>query len=109
MITTDPGGPLDLSFVAEVAGHIVGFVIARLTYVMVPLTEICLLHSILIDPDYQMRGIGVRLLGELVSHCQDEESTRFVRWLKNAITIWRRFVEKMGFRRSNRGQLRQGV
>ena len=45
MVTTDPGGPLDLSFVAEVAGTIVGCVIARLTYVMVPLTGICLLHS----------------------------------------------------------------
>ncbi len=100
MVTTDPGGPLDLSFVAEVAGTIVGFVIARLTYMMVPLTGICLLHSILIDPDYQMRGIGVRLLGELVSHCQEEGINTIRSLVEERNNELRRFVEKMGFRRS---------
>lgn len=100
MVTTDPGGPLDMSFVAETGGAICGFAIARLAYVMIPLTGVCILHSILVDPDHQHRGIGVRLLGRIVARCQ-EEGIGTIRTLieeKNEELI--RFVEPLGFRRS---------
>ncbi|MFC2022713.1 GNAT family N-acetyltransferase [Chloroflexota bacterium] len=100
MITTDPGGPLDVSFVAEVGGNIIGFVIARLAYVMIPFTKVCMLHSSLVDPDYQNRGIGIRLLGKLVDYCQDEgiDTIRALVEENNEELI--RFVERQGFRRS---------
>jgi ribosomal protein S18 acetylase RimI-like enzyme len=67
-----PGTPPDLSFVAEAAGKVVGFSINRLTSLMVPLTEVCIIHAILVHPDYQGRGIGSKLINALLGHCQSE-------------------------------------
>ena len=100
MVTTDPEGPLDVSFVAEVGGDIVGFVIAHLAYVMIPFTKVCMLHSTLVDPDYQNRGIGVRLLGKLVDYCQDEEISTIRALVEDHNDDLIRFVERQGFRRS---------
>jgi len=100
MVTTDPGGPLDVSFVAEVGGNIIGFVIARLAYVMIPFTKVCMLHSSLVDPDYQNRGIGVRLLGKLVDYCQDEGINMIRALVEEHNDDLIRFVERQGFRRS---------
>jgi ribosomal protein S18 acetylase RimI-like enzyme len=72
MAAADPGTPPDLSFVAEIEGKIVGFSINRLAYLMVPLTEVCLIHAILIHPDYRDRGIGRKLIQVLLHHCQTE-------------------------------------
>ena len=46
LTSADPGTPPDLSFVAEVDGQIVGFAINRSTYLMVPLTEVCIIHAL---------------------------------------------------------------
>lgn len=100
MATTDPGGPLDVSFVAEISGNIIGFVIARLAYVMIPFTKVCMLHSSLVDPDYQNRGIGVRLLGKLVDYCQDEGINTIRALVEEHNNELIRFVERQGFRRS---------
>jgi len=101
MVTTDPGGPLDVSFVAEVNGTIIGFAIAHLAYVMIPLTGVCILHSILVDPDYQNRGIGVQLLGRIVAHCQEEGIGTIRTLIEEQNEELIRFVEPLGFRRSN--------
>jgi GNAT superfamily N-acetyltransferase len=100
MVTTDPGGPLDVSFVAEVGGKIIGFVIARLAYVMIPFTKVCILHSSLVVPDYQNRGIGIRLLGKLVDYCQDEGINTIRALVEEHNDDLIRFVERQGFRRS---------
>ena len=100
MAATDPGGPLDVSFVAEVGGNIIGFVMSRLAYVMIPFTEVCILQGILVDPDYQSRGIGVRLLGKLVGYCQDEGINTIRALVEEGNDELRRFVERLGFRRS---------
>ncbi len=100
MVTTDPGGPLDMSFVAEAGGSIIGFVIARLAYVMIPFTGVCILHSILVDPDYQNRGIGVRLLGTLVGFCQEEKVGTIRMLVEEQNEELHRFAERLGFRRS---------
>lgn len=101
MATIDPGGPLDVSFVAEVSGNMVGFMIARLAYVMVPFTEVCLIQGILIDPDYQSSGIGSRLMRELLSHCQTEGINTVRALVAEHDDRLRRFVERLGLRRSN--------
>jgi ribosomal protein S18 acetylase RimI-like enzyme len=72
LTSADPGTPPDLSFVAEVDGQIVGFAINRSTYLMVPLTEVCIIHAILVDPDYRGLGIGGKLIEALLKHCQTE-------------------------------------
>jgi ribosomal protein S18 acetylase RimI-like enzyme len=72
MASANPGTPPDLSFVAEVEDKIVGFSINRSMYLMVPLTEVCIIHAIFVHPDYQDRGIGSKLTEALLKHCQTE-------------------------------------
>lgn len=72
LASANPGTPPDISFVAEVEGRIVGFSINRSTYLMVPLTEVCIIHAILVDPDYRGLGIGGKLIEALLKHCQTE-------------------------------------
>ena len=72
LASANPGTPPDISFVAEVEGRIVGFSINRSTYLMVPLTEVCIIHAILVDPDYRGLGIGGKLIEALLNHCQTE-------------------------------------
>lgn len=72
LASADPGTPPDLSFVAEIGDRMVGFSINRSMYLMVPLTEVCIIHAILVHPDYQGHGIGRKLIQALVNHCQTE-------------------------------------
>jgi len=70
--SVNPGTPPDLSFVAEIEGRMVGFSINRSIYLMVPLTEVCIIHAILVHPDYRRHGIGRQLIKALVDYCQKE-------------------------------------
>ena len=70
--SADPGTAPDMSFVAEIEGKMVGFSINRSTYLMVPLTEVCIIHAILVHPDYRGLGIGAKLIEALLKHCQTE-------------------------------------
>ncbi|PJB48716.1 MAG: hypothetical protein CO103_07045, partial [Chloroflexi bacterium CG_4_9_14_3_um_filter_45_9] len=69
LAANDPGGPLDLSLVAEAKGQIIGFIMARLEYVYIPFVEVCLVHAVVVDREYQRRHIGSALINELSSHC----------------------------------------
>ncbi len=97
---TNPEGSIDVSFVAEVGGNTIGFIIARLAHVMIPLTEVCMLQGILVDPDYQNRGIGIRLLGNLVGYCQDKGISTIRTPVEKHNDDLRRFFERLGFRLS---------
>lgn len=68
--STDPGGPLDLSLIAEVNGQGVGFLWGRLAYVGIPVEEVGLIHMLIVDLDYQRRGIAKRLVNALAERCQ---------------------------------------
>jgi len=102
MVATDPGGALDLSFVSEVGGQVVGFILARLTYVGVPFIEIAVIQAIVVDPDYQRRGIATRLVHALLGHCHTEgvrvKTIRAV--VEEHNTGLQRFFERLGFHRS---------
>ena len=64
------GGADDFSLVAECEGRLVGFVLARLAYVGVPMAGVCLIHSIAVLPDYQEHGIGTLLIEKLRDDCK---------------------------------------
>jgi len=101
MIAIDPGGPFDLSFVSEIDDRIIGFILAKLEYLGIPLTEVSVIHSIIIDNDYRGQGIGIQLVKELLRHCHGE-GIKTVRALvpDNNVEL-RRFVDNLGFRPSN--------
>ncbi len=100
MVAVDPGGALDLSFVAEVGGKVVGFTLARLTYVGVPFVEIAVIQAIVVDPDYQRRGIASRLVNGLLGHCHAEGINTIRAVLDERNAALKRFFQRLGFRRS---------
>jgi len=100
MVDADPGGALDLSFVSEVEGQVVGFILARLTYVGVPFIELAVIQAVVVDPDYQRRGIASRLVNALLGHCHAEGINTIRAVLDERNTELRRFFERQGFRRS---------
>jgi len=100
MVTADLGGPLDLSFVAEANGQVVGFIWCRLAYVGIPIIEVALTHMMVVDPDYQGQGIAGKLVNALLDYCQAEEieTVRMVVGERN--TRLQHFFERLGFHRS---------
>ncbi len=71
LITGDLGGLLDLSFVAEVRGEVVGFIVARHTYVAA-IGEDGMIHVLGVDPDYWRQGIATKLVNALLERCQSK-------------------------------------
>jgi len=100
LIACDPGGPLDLSFVAEADNKIAGFVLARLTYVGIPVAEVGVIHTLLVDPDYRKQGISTKLISTLSSVCQTEGISQLRAVVNERDTQLKNFFEKMGFWRS---------
>jgi len=98
--STNPGGPLDLSFVAEVNGQVVGFIWSRLAYVGIPVDEVGIIHMLVVAPDYQKEGIASKLVDALSEHCH----ARGVKTVRAVIDErhWelQNYFQKLGFRRS---------
>ena len=98
---TDVRGRLDFSFVAEVDGHVIGFVLAQPELLLVPLREVCIIQVIAVKPDYHRLGIGSRLVAELQHHCDVQGIGTLRALVPLNDTELRRWVENMGFSRSN--------
>jgi ribosomal protein S18 acetylase RimI-like enzyme len=98
--SADPGTAPDLSFVAEVDGKMVGFSINRSMYLMVPLTEVCIIHAILVHPDYQGLGIGSKLIRALLKHCQTEGIGTVRALIPRGSKELQAMFERQGFQRS---------
>jgi ribosomal protein S18 acetylase RimI-like enzyme len=100
LAAANPGTPPDVSFVAEVSGKIVGFSINRSWYLMVPLTEVCIIHAILVHPEYQGRGIGRKLVQALLYHCQIEDIGTVRALIPEGNKELRDLFERQDFKRS---------
>ena len=101
IVVTVPGDPLDMSFVAEIGNNVIGAVIARVAYVGIPFSEVCLIHGIVVDPIYQRRGIGSKLINRLLDHCHAEGISPVRALVSERDSQLKQFVEGLGFRRSN--------
>jgi ribosomal protein S18 acetylase RimI-like enzyme len=101
LVANYPGGPLDLSFVAEAKGQMVGFILARLEFVYLPVVEVCLIGAVGVDPEYQGRRIGSTLVHNLTDHCHREDIGTIRALVAQDDEPLRRFIESLGFRRSN--------
>ncbi len=101
LIANEPGGPLDLSFVAEAKGKMVGFILARVEFVYIPLVEVCLIYSVGVDPEYQARHIGAALVNELIKYCHLQDIPTVRALVAEDDEPLRKFIEYLGFSRSN--------
>ena len=101
LIANEPGGPLDLSLVAEANGQMVGFVLARVEFVYIPLVEVCLIYSVGVDPQYRSRHIGAALVNELVKHCHVDGIPTVRALVAEDNEPLRKFIEYLGFSPSN--------
>jgi ribosomal-protein-alanine N-acetyltransferase len=101
MASANPGTPPDLSFVAEAEGRIVGFAINRSMYLMVPLTEVCIIHAIFVHPEYQERGIGSKLIEALLEHCQTEGIGTVRALVPRDNEVVQDLFRRQGFKRSH--------
>jgi N-acetylglutamate synthase-like GNAT family acetyltransferase len=93
----DPGGPLDLSLVAEAKGQIIGFVMARLEYVYIPFVEVCLIHAIVVDPEYQRHHTGSLLVNELSNRCHLQDINTIRALVRQGDNELQSFIEHLGF------------
>ena len=90
-------GPLDFSFVAEVDGHIIGFNLAQMQYVGIPLTRVCLIYGIVVEHEYRRHGIGNKLVEEMF-RCSNERGVNTVRALVEQSDVQlQRFITQLGF------------
>jgi ribosomal protein S18 acetylase RimI-like enzyme len=64
-LTGDAAPLLNLSFVAELNGHVCGFILGQVARARESATEIGIIQMVGVDPDYQRRGIGSRLVRAL--------------------------------------------
>ena len=101
LITGDLGKVLDLSVVAEVAGEVVGFILARHAYVGEPVVEVGLIQILGVDPDYWGQGIASKLMNALLERCQSKGLKTVRVMLNEADSQLHGFFSHSGFRRGH--------
>jgi ribosomal protein S18 acetylase RimI-like enzyme len=97
---TNPGGPLDLSLVAEADGKAVGFIWSGLAYVGIPVDEVGLIYMLIVDPEYQKKGIAGRLVNALIKRCRDRGVNTVRAVLDEREWELQNYFQKLGFKRS---------
>jgi len=66
------GGEIACSFVAEVKNHVVGFILASVTYVPEEVTRVCMIQILGVHPGYRRQRIASRLIGALAEACSSK-------------------------------------
>ena len=100
LITGDLGGLLDLSFVAEVRGEVVGFIVARHAYVGA-IGEAGIIHILGVDPDYWRQGIATKLVNALLERCESKGLKTVRTMLNEHDSQLHAFFAHMGFGRGH--------
>jgi GNAT superfamily N-acetyltransferase len=63
-------GPLDMSFLAEHEGILVGLMLAKLEYTGYPMTAAGVIYLVAVNPDYRRHGIGTMMIEALEKLCK---------------------------------------
>lgn len=98
--STNPGGPLDLSFVAEADGQVIGFIWGRLAFVGIPIDEVGVIHMLVVDPDYQRQGIAGKLVNALAERCHAKEVKTVRAVIDERHWELQNYFQRLGFHRS---------
>jgi ribosomal protein S18 acetylase RimI-like enzyme len=109
LVASQLGGRRDLSLVAQVEGHLVGFVLARIEYLGIPISEVCFMHAIAVNPDYRKQGIGSQLISQLKSRCDSKRVPTMRAVVPQDNRELLNYFERLGFSRSNIVNLDQRV
>jgi ribosomal protein S18 acetylase RimI-like enzyme len=100
VVSTNPGGPLDLSCVAEVNGEVAGFIWGRLAFAGIPVNEVGIIHVLAVDPDYQKQGIATKLVDALTKRCQERGVTTVRAIIDERHWELQNYFQGLGFQRS---------
>jgi len=96
----EPGGPLDMSFIAEVDGYIIGFDLAHIQYFGIPITKVCVISGIVVEHEYRRHGIGNKLVEKVFKSCQEKDVSTVRALVVDGDVRLLHFAEQLGFQRS---------
>ena len=97
---TNPGGPADLSLVAEVGGKPIGFIWSGLAFVGIPVDEVGIIYMLIVDPDHQKKGIAGKLADALLERCRDKGINTVRAVVDERHWEMQNYFQKLGFQRS---------
>ena len=101
MVAAQIGGRHDMSFVATSEGHLVGFILARIEYLGIPIKEVCVIHAVAVEPKHQGQGIGTLLINELKSACKSKGGPTMRAFVSENDSKLMSYFERLGFHRSD--------
>jgi ribosomal protein S18 acetylase RimI-like enzyme len=101
MVASQIGGRRDLSFIAEFEGHLVGFILARIEYLGIPIKEVCVIHAVAVEPKYQRQGIGSLLINKLKSTCESRGIPTMRAFVSENDNRLMYYFQRLGFHRSD--------
>lgn len=101
IVTSHIRGRDNISLVAEYEGILVGFILARLAYVGMPMVGVGLMHAIAVKTDYQQHGIGTLLIEELRKNCKAAGVQIIRALIPKDDTDLKKYAEDLGFLPSN--------
>jgi ribosomal protein S18 acetylase RimI-like enzyme len=94
------GSSTSLCFVAEVNGRVVGFNLAHLLHVGIPLNKICVIQGIVVHDDYRRLGIGEKLIEAIFNNCTSYGISTVRALVEESDLRLQQFVEYLGFQHS---------
>jgi len=97
---TNPGGPLDLSLIAEAEGRPIGFIWSGLAYVGIPVDEVGIIYMLIVDPEYQKKGIAGQLVDALLKRCSEKKVHTVRAVIDERHWELHNYFQKLGFHRS---------
>lgn len=95
------GNPTSLCFVAEVNGRVIGFNLAHLLHVGIPLNKICVIQGIVVHDDYRRLGIGEKLIEAIFKSCTSCGINTVRALVEESDLRLQQFVEYLGFHHSS--------
>ena len=98
--STNPGGPLDLSLVAEVDDKVIGFIWSGLSYVGIPANEVGIIYMLIVDPDYQRQGVAHKLVEALSERCHARGVDTVRAVIDERHWELQNYFQRLGFHRS---------
>jgi ribosomal protein S18 acetylase RimI-like enzyme len=101
MVASQLRGPLDLSFIAEYEGILVGFILATAVYAGLPMTGMGVVYLIAVNPEYQKHGFGKMLVETFEKHCRSKGINTVRAIIPEADTKTIKYFNNAGFRRSS--------